>query len=78
MVRRKYGDRDGTCFAVSVFNECLAMGEYDEHCGTYKCPFYKPFGCKDWIRADDENGVSMYAPEEVVYEKRSKEKEDKQ
>ena len=80
MIRREYGDRDGTCFAASVFNECMLMGEYDENCGSYKCPFYKPFGCKDWVKLEDEDGVSLYAPEELIHdgeEKNGDEEEDK-
>ncbi len=76
MIRREYGDRDGACFAASVFNECMLMGEYDKNCGSYKCPFYKPFGCKDWVKLEDENGVSLYAPEELDFDGEERKEED--
>lgn len=76
MIRREYSDGDGTCFAASVFNECMLMGGYDEYCGSYKCPFYKPFGCKDWIKIEDRDGVSLYPPEDVDFHGKEKTEED--
>lgn len=73
MIRRQYSDRDGTCFASSVFNECAIMGKFDENCGSYECPFYKPRGCRDWIKIEDKGGVSIFTPEEVSFNGKEKE-----
>lgn len=65
MIKREYSDTDGACFAQSVFDECKIMDSYDDNCNTYNCPFYKPEGCKDWIKIETEDGVCLYAPEEL-------------
>jgi hypothetical protein len=42
----------------------MVLRKKDEHCGTAKCPFYKPQGCKEWIRVEDEHGKNLVPPEE--------------
>jgi hypothetical protein len=37
-------------------------------CGTYRCPFYKPRGCKDWIRIEDRMGINLIPKEELNME----------
>ena len=51
-----YADTMGTC--------CLLI-EMPSECNA-ECPFYKPRGCKDWVRV----GTALYTPEE--YEERNK------
>ena len=43
---------------------CTASEKMRSDCGSYLCPFYKPAGCKDWIRVEDEEGISLVPPEE--------------
>lgn len=63
MIKRKYTDKDGVCFANNGW--CIALTEHDDSkCGTYGCPFYKPEGCEDWIKIEEENCVKLYTPEE--------------
>lgn len=52
------------CSSRSELIVCDALVHYLSDCGTYKCPFYKPEGCKDWIRVEDEEGISLVPPEE--------------
>lgn len=52
---RCYADDMGECRILNGFNECNAG-----------CPFYKPRGCKDWVRV----GTNLYTPEE--YEEKNK------
>lgn len=58
---------EGPCFA-SIGNEkhsgCRILHKIEEKCGTYKCPFYKPKGCRDWVRIDDRQGSNIIPPEE--------------
>lgn len=37
-------------------------------CSAYDCGFYKPAGCKDFIRIEDKDGINFVPPEEY-YEK---------
>ena len=53
-------DCDEKCFALGKFNECKALVRREKDCGS-ACPFYKPKGCKDWIRLNDK----LYEPEEL-------------
>lgn len=63
MLKRKYTDTDGMCFAEK--SGCIAMQAYDiKNCGTYNCPFYKPAECEDWIKIEHKNFVELYTPEE--------------
>lgn len=43
---------------------CGVLTRYGKECGSAECPFYKPRGCKDWIRTEDEDGTSIIPPEE--------------
>ena len=43
---------------------CGLLTRYGKECGSAECPFYKPRGCKDWIRTEDEDGISIIPPEE--------------
>lgn len=47
------------CFA-EVMEQCGLLTEIT-NC-DYTCPFYKPKGCRDWVRTDDK----LYAPEEYA------------
>lgn len=42
---------------------CRLLRRMEDECG-YKCPFYKPKDCKDWIRITEGNDVSIVPPEE--------------
>lgn len=67
LIRHKY-ETDGRCFA-RVMGECgITGGKRMDGCGTYMCVHYKPEGCEDWVRAnDDRKGlVRMFPPEEVT------------
>lgn len=59
---------DEKCFArVGKQGEktvCLILSAAHEECGTYKCPFYKPSGCADWVRLDGRLGAVIVPPEE--------------
>ena len=52
------------CFALEM-HMCAILTEKDRHCGTWKCPFYKPSGCEDWIRIEDGYGINLIPPEEA-------------
>lgn len=56
------------CFATIGYNEksgCRLLMRSHEGCGSYKCPFYKPKGCKDWVRIEDRMGVNLIPPEDL-------------
>lgn len=53
-----------TCHAYTLSGDCASMTSYHRECGSYRCPFYKPQGCKDWIRVEDEDGINLIPPEE--------------
>jgi len=71
MLIRKVTDADGECFALTpqydFGNRCKAMaeGKESDKCGTYECPFYKPYGCEDWVRIEKDGEIIMYTPEEM-------------
>lgn len=73
-MRRAYiEESDSVCFARRhSFCECLS--EIHRGCGTYRCPFYKPLGCEDWLRIDDGYFVNMYMPEEFEFREYGKDK----
>ena len=65
VVQRAYTDGDGTCFASVALNEgCSILSAIADSCGTYRCPFYKPEGCKGWIRLNAKEGVVLIPPED--------------
>ena len=60
------------CFASIGYGEssgCRVLSKMFDGCGTYRCPFYKPEGCRDWIRIDDRMGVNLIPPEDYRREK---------
>lgn len=64
MIKRRYTDRDGDCFGTEGIAECSALTDRHKDCGSYKCPFYKPSECGDWIKIEKPKHVELYAPEE--------------
>lgn len=42
---------------------CRILCGSELKCGS-SCPFYKPEDCKDWVRVEDEEGISLVPPEE--------------
>jgi len=54
-----------TCFAKTSLGICRIFGILRDDCGSYKCPFYKPDGCKAWVRIEDRTGVNLIPPEEA-------------
>lgn len=60
------------CFGLSRTYDCRVLKGGDVNCGTYKCPFYKPIGCKDWVRIEDRQGVNLIPPEEAYGKRRNK------
>lgn len=50
------------CFAT-VLGECTVMDFPNDTCDS-SCPFYKPVGCKDWIRLNIKGVNVIVAPEE--------------
>lgn len=63
MIRRKKTDSDGKC-CMEIMGGCTSLTEASEYCETYRCPFYKPEGCSDWLRRDKGENVELYTPEE--------------
>ena len=61
------------CFALHDLKKCSALKHRLETCGTTDCPFYKPEGCKDWIRTESENGEIRIEPLEDYLERKEKE-----
>lgn len=57
------------CYAEKVGVVCDILIEPETEC-NYKCPFYKPRGCKDWIRITHNGRQVLCPPEE--YERRFK------
>ena len=63
----------GPCiFITPRYGGCKLLTIEHKSCGTYKCPFYKPKGCKDWIRVEDRQGVSIVPEEEYFRARRRK------
>ena len=56
------------CYA-EISHDCSLLVETAEQC-NYKCAFYKPSGCKDWIRMMHNGRAVICPPEE--YERRFK------
>lgn len=57
------------CFAWSPVVGCKILTDEIDGCGTYRCPFYKPVNCRDWIRIEDGRGISMVPPEDLKEER---------
>lgn len=64
MVKVKYETTHGKCYGKGDTFPCKVMDEPDIHCGTFRCPFYKPADLKGWIRRDEKDGVVLIPPEE--------------
>lgn len=65
---------DPCCHADPV-EDCKGLRAKEEHC-DYRCKFYKPIGCSDWIRIEDEDGISLVPPEEYETERKAKKKRE--
>lgn len=63
---RCFAARDGAC-GIKLFNSRI--------CNSFCCPFYKPEGCKDWIRVEESNDITIVPPEEY-FEIRRREVEE--
>lgn len=70
---RFFHESDGKCFAKMIGGCAIYGEECGNKCGTYLCKWYKPQGCKDWVRLDDRYTVRLYPPEEL--EKRHADKQ---
>lgn len=62
------------CFANEI-GRCTILDEIPCFCGS-ECPFYKPRGCRDWIRVKYHGQEVLFPPEE--YERKFKNEEDTQ
>lgn len=61
------------CFAESYKGMCRILIAKSDVCRTHKCPFYKPDGCKDWVRVEDNRGTFIIPIEEYRdYRRRKK------
>ena len=49
------------CFA-ELYGGCAILTD-NSRCG-YRCPFYKPTGCEDWVRLETKNEIFLIPPEE--------------
>ena len=57
---------DDPCFANNTrYYGCNVLTMVHKDCGTYKCPFYKPAQCKDWVRVTDRTGTNLIPPEDL-------------
>ena len=54
------------CFATNTkYGGCRILIGIHPDCGTFGCPFYKPYECKDWIRIEDNTGINLIPPEDL-------------
>lgn len=53
------------CYAEMQGGGCRALLVKHQECRTWKCPFYKPQLCKEWVRIEDKQGVNLVPPEEA-------------
>lgn len=54
------------CFAAIGNKEvtgCRLLHKMPKSC-NYKCPFYKPKDCKDWVRVEEGHYITIVPPEE--------------
>lgn len=58
------------CFALGRDGGCRILVLKQDGCGTAKCPFYKPYGCKDWIRKETKDGLEFIPPEDYGKKRR--------
>ena len=53
------------CFAYDkTYTVCKVLIRKHEKCGSHKCPFYKPSGCKGWVKVIDSSGTFLIPPED--------------
>lgn len=62
------------CFA-EIQGGCSLLSEHITASCGYKCPFYKPRGCRDWVRVERGRRIRLYTPEEYIEKFTPKEKE---
>lgn len=62
------------CFADSL-GECRVLSETISLECNASCPFYKPIGCREWVRINTKAKAWLLTPEE--YEERFKDTEEK-
>ena len=59
------------CFAYAHhIDDCKVLIKKHKGCNTYKCPFYKPANCKDWVRIEDRTRINLIPPEDAYGEER--------
>ena len=57
---------DDPCFATNKkYGGCKILTKIHQGCGTFECPFYKPYECKDWVRIEDRTGINLIPPEDL-------------
>jgi len=56
------------CFAHGEFTSiCKALTHIQPGCGTTKCPFFKPEGCRSYIRTVNEEGKVIFVKNGEIY-----------
>ena len=60
------------CFGNRMGGPCAIMVVPHKDCGTWRCPMYKPQGCKDWVRVEEGNDVTLIPPEEYACARKEK------
>ena len=54
------------CWALASYDSgCKLLIAKEPGCCSYKCPFYKPINCRDWVRIEDKDGINLIPPEEA-------------
>lgn len=54
------------CFAITAHDKgCGLLRAREPGCCTWRCPFYKPMNCKQWVRIEDRQGINLVPPEEA-------------
>lgn len=48
------------CYALTALNTCKLLTVQD----CRQCNFYKPAGCEDWVRLEQDGKVILLPPEE--------------
>ena len=58
----------GPCCALSAcagLKVCSVLIKENPSC-DYTCPFYKPEGCRDWVRTEQNGCITLVPPEEYI------------
>ena len=69
----------GPCCALSTLagnKICEVLTRESPDC-NYRCPFYKPEGCGDWIRVEHGRDIYVVPPEEYYQAAKEQEEERK-